>query len=708
MTRRFLLAAVLPLWLAGAGEAQTAPARAGRQPAIPSHTQLRFPPLKPIQIPPVEQYTLPNGMKVYLLEDHELPLVSGTALVRTGNLFDPPEKVGLATMTGMVLRTGGTQARTGDEIDVQLENIAAAVESDIGETSGRVSFSALKENTDEVMGVFRDLLTAPEFRQEKIDLAKNELRSSIARRNDSPSGIASREFANLVYGRDNPYGWTMEYEHLGRIQRDDLVAFYRRYFFPANIMLAVYGDFSTAEMKARIEKLFGGWSYQQPAVPPFPKVPGKPEPGVFLGEKPDVTQTFFEVGHLGGTFRDKDYPALEVMGDILGGGFRSRLFQRVRTQMGIAYSISAYWGANYGHPGLFRAGGSTNSASTAAAIRAVREEIERIRSAPVSAEELKAAKDSVLNSFVFNFDTKSKTLNRLLRYEYFGYPRDFIFQYQKAIEGVTGEDVLRVAKEHLKPERLTIVAVGNPKDFGQPLSSLGLPVNKLDLTIPEPRQESAQADTASLERGRQLLQRVQQALGGAERLAGIRDLTTVSELTMARGGMKARNTNRWVAPEHLRQDSQLPFGKMAVYSDGKTGWIVSPQGAGPLPPPLMQQVRGELFRIYPRLMTSDRIPGRTVNHAGPGLLEISGEGMTVKLYVDEKTGMPVKEAYSSPGMGGAPSQVEEIYGEFREVDGVKAPFRITVMQNGQKFAEANISEYKFNSGLTVEEVSKRP
>jgi len=500
----------------------------------------------------------------------------------------------------------------------------------------------------------------------------------------------------------------MEYEHLARIQRDDLVAFYRRYFFPANLMLAVYGDFSTPEMKARIEKLFAGWTYQQPPVPPFPAVQRKPAPGVFLAEKTDVTQTFFQAGHLGGTLRDKDYPALEVMGDILGGGFRSRLFQRVRTQMGIAYSISAYWGANYNHPGLFRAGGSTSSASTVEAIRAVREEIERIRSAPVSEDELKAAKGSVLNSFVFNFDTKAKTLNRLLRYEYYGDPRDFIFQYQKAIEAVSRDDVLRVAKQHLKPEMMTIVAVGNPKEFGQPLAGLGLPVTAIDLSIPEPKQESVQADPASLERGRQLLRRVQQALGGTARLAAIQDLTVVSELTLARGGMKARQTNRWVAPEHLRQDNQLPYGKMTAYSDGKTGWLVSPQGAGPLPPPMIEQVRGELFRIYPRLMLSDRIPGRTVNYAGSGVLEISSGGFAVRLFVDESTGMPIKESYRSAGKAGPAGEIEEVYGEFREIDGVKMPFKITVTQNGEKFAEADISEYKINSGLTVEEISKRP
>ena len=383
------------------------------------------------------------------------------------------------------MRTGGTGARTGDELDALLENMAASVESSIGETSGRVSFSALRENTDQVLEIFKEILTQPEFRQEKIDLVKTQLRSSISRRNDDAGSIAGREFSELVYGKDTPYGWRTEYSHLNRIQRADLVAFYSRYFFPANVMLAVSGDFSTAEMRGRIEKLFAGWTAQQPAVPPFPAVREKPVPGVYLATKSDITQTFFQLGHLGGVLRDKNYPALEVMADILGGGFRSRLFRRVRTQLGYAYDISAGWGANYGHPGLFVVSGSTKSASTTEALEVIKEEIQKIRSGAVSDDELRAAKDTVLNSFVFNFDRPAKSLNRAVSTDYFGYPKDFIFQYQKAVAGVTKADILRVAKEYLKPENLTIVAVGKPDDFGRPLTALGAPVKEIDLTIPK-------------------------------------------------------------------------------------------------------------------------------------------------------------------------------------------------------------------------------
>src|SRR5262249_18742488 len=245
-------------------------------------------------------------------------------------------------------------------------------------------------------------------------------------RNDDANAIPERELLSLVYGRNTPYGWTIEYEHLARIKRDDLVNFYKRYYFPKNILLAVYGDFSTDQMKEKLEKLFADWKVEQPPVPAFPAVTAKPAPGLYLAEKPDVTQTFFAIGELGGTFRDKDYAALQVAADILGQGFSSRLVQQIRTKLGYAYDITAQWAAGYDHPGTFKISGSTKSASTSETLVAISNELNKLRFAEVSERELADAKDAVLNSFVFFFDNPAKTLSRVMRYEYFGYPKDFL------------------------------------------------------------------------------------------------------------------------------------------------------------------------------------------------------------------------------------------------------------------------------------------
>ncbi|HLH40116.1 MAG TPA: pitrilysin family protein [Bryobacteraceae bacterium] len=671
---------------------------------VPSYKDLKYPPLAQPKIPEPQTFTLSNGMRVFLLEDHELPLISGVAIVRTGNLFDPPDKKGLSQVTADVMRSGGTQSKTGDQIDEQLENVAGSVESGMDETSATVSFSALKESAGQVLDTFKDVLAHPEFRQDKIDLELDQLRSSIARRNDDAQAIPDRELLSIVYGRDTPYGWEIEYADLNHIKREDLIAFYQRYYFPKNIMLAVYGDFSSAEMKDRLEKLFADWKTEQPPVPAFPAMNARPAPGIYLAEKGDVTQTFFALGELGGTLRDKDYAALEVAANILGQGFTSRLMSQIRTRLGYAYAIQAEWAANYNHPGTLRIEGSTKSASTTETIEAIKAEVEKMRTSEVTERELAEAKDSVLNSFVFFFDSPAKTLNRVLRYEYFNYPKDFLFEYRKAVEAVTREDVLRVAKDHFRTDQLTIVAVGNPKDFGKPLTALGK-VTPIDLTIPEPKQDTGRSDAASLAHGRELLQRAQQAMGGADKLAAIRDISEAVEFAMdaSAGGIKMKQHNRYLLPSYFRQDLELPFGKISTYSDGKTGWQMTPQGQQPMPPQVVQQIRGVLFRNLPHAILADHDASLKVNAIAEDTVEISGDGHVLKLQFDASTGLPVKESYQE-----GPAAVDEVLLDWRDTGGVKLPYQKTVIQSGKHFADITIEEYQVNSGIKAEDLSRRP
>ncbi len=525
-----------------------------------------------------------------------------------------------------------------------------------------------------------------------------------------PTGLREREFSDIVYGRNTPYGWSIEYADIDNIQRQDMIDFYHRYYFPANITMEIIGDFSTADMKTKLEQVLGSWKYTQPAVPAFPKVEDQAHPGIFLASKDDTTQTFFHVGELGGELRDKDYPALEVAADILGGGFHSRLFQSVRTKHGWAYNISSSWSANYDHPGTFVISGSTQSAHTVDTLKAIDDELEKIRTTEVTDEELQTAKDTVLNGFVFNFDRPSKTINRLMIYQYYGYPKDFIFEYQKAIAGVTKADVLRVAQQYFQPKKLSYVAVGNPKDFGTPLASLGMKVEPIDLTIPEPKAEAAQADPASLAKGKALLARVQQALGGADKLAAVKDLQFHADLEVYTPGatMKVKQTNSFIAPSTVRQDNELPFMKQSVYSDGTSGWLSGMQGVQNLSPPILRQIHGEAFRQIASLALSDRDPDRTVNQAADGVLEISSkDGESVRITVDEKTGLPAKLGYQqSPAEGG--TAVEEIFSDWRDVDGLHLPFQWSIMQSGKKFAGVTVQDYKINSGLTTEALGKRP
>ncbi len=451
----------------------------------PKHyTDLKFAPPPEIKIPNYTQFRLGNGMTVYLMEDRELPLIRGSAIVRTGDRFEPENQVGLAALTGALLRSGGTQKHTPAQLNQLLEQRAAVIEAGISTTSGNTSFNTLSEDLPEVFDLFAEVIQQPAFDQNQLTVERVQLQGSIARRNDDPNQIVNREFDKLIYGNQSPYARTIEYRTLANISRDDVIRFYQRSFVPSNIILGIVGDFNTAEMRSRIEAKFGDWNPKAEAkLPALPSVTQAKQGGIFFVNQPQLNQSYIQIGHLGGQLNSPDYPALTVMEDVLSG-FGRRLFNEVRSRQGLAYSVSASWSAQFDYPGEFVASGETRSTATVPFIQSVMKEIDRIRKDPISERELTLAKDTVLNSFIFNFQNSGQTLSRLLRYEYYGYPKDFIFQYRKAVEATTIADVQQAANKYLQPEKIVTIVVGSQKEINPPLSSLSQPVTTVDITIP--------------------------------------------------------------------------------------------------------------------------------------------------------------------------------------------------------------------------------
>jgi len=672
---------------------------------LPVYQTLKFPPLKQVQLPKVEQFTLPNGLKVMILENHELPLASGSLRVRTGSLLEPADKAGLSGIVGQVMRSGGTKKRNGDALNAKLELIAATVEAGIGDDSGSVGFNCLKENFDEVLELFKEVIVEPVFPQDRLDLVLTQTRSGISRRNDDPGGILNREFQNLVYGKDTAYGDREEYSTIANVKREDLVAFHDRYFFPANAMLSIYGDVDSAAVKAKLEKLFADWTTQRPAVPAFPAVTKQKAAGVYIADKSDTEQTFFSIGHIGGKLSDKDYAALTVMSNILGGAgtFSNRLMQSIRSDKSLAYGISSSWSADYLHEGTFRITGSTAAATTDQAIMESLKEVKRMREEMVGPTELEAAKQRVENTFVFSFASPVQTLNRLMNYQYYGYPSDFINRYKDAVSKVTAQDILRVAKEYIKPEEFTIVAIGQTEKFADKLKALG-EVKKLDISIPQPKAEAAKADAGSLAAGKAAIDKIAATVGGKDKIAGVNDYvqSISSELNMGGNKVNVKQTNSWLKPMVFRQVNELPFGKIIAFFDGEKGFLKAPQGEQPLAGPFAAQVKGQLQRDYFAILQSHEVAGRSVNLVKEGELELKdANGSMLKLFYDPKTMLPSKLAFTEGGIG-----AEIGYGDFKEVSGLKLPMQLNITQNGQVSTQT-VTDWKLNTGLTVAAMSSK-
>jgi zinc protease len=447
-------------------------------------------PWKQIPVPPLHQFkpveptriNLPNGVTLFLEEDHELPFISGFIRIRGGSRDVPADKVGLVGLYGETWRTSGTAKASGDVLDDTLAAKAASIETGGGAAATSLTWSSFTTDFDSVFATSLDLLLHPAFQQAKLDLAKRSEISGILRRNDDASSIATREAVQIAYGKDNPYGRQAQIATVSAVTLPDLTAWHDKTVTGENLIVGVIGDFDTATMEQKLRSAFApipAGTKLVSTLPPFTE----PKPGIYFASKSDVDQSNIYMVGLGTREDNPDYYALSVMNEVFSGGFGSRVVQQIRTKLGLAYDVGGSFGAAYDHPGLFAVGLGTKSSSTVPATKATLDEIARLRTVPPTEAELKRAKDDLLNSFIFRYDSPEKVLSEQVTLAVYGYPSDFLERYRDAIEKVTSADVARVAQKYIQPEKLAIVVVGNTPEITPPLSIIG-PVTILDTAIP--------------------------------------------------------------------------------------------------------------------------------------------------------------------------------------------------------------------------------
>jgi zinc protease len=397
----------------------------------------------------------------------------------------------MVSLYGQTWRTSGTKSASGDALDVQLASKAARIETGGSIATTSLAWSSLKGDFDSVFGTAADLLMHPDFKADKLTLAKRQMEARIARRNDDAAEIAGREATQLVYGPTNPYARLSQYATVEAVTLDDLKAWHDRTVVPNGMLIGVSGDFDSAQMEAKLRAVFDPLPRGQVLGSAKADFPG-PTPGVYFVDKPDVDQSNVFIVGLGTQQDNPDFYALSIMNEVFSGGFGSRVFQYVRTKLGLAYEVDGNFSAAYDHPGIFYSVAATKSVSTVPATQAVLEEIGRLKTKPPTPEELHNAKDQELNSFIFNYDTPEKTLNEQVTLAFYKYPADFLEKYKDGIEKVSAADVTRVANKYIDVSKLAILVVGNKSEIQPPLSTLGK-VTDLDISIPPPPAHPAAA-----------------------------------------------------------------------------------------------------------------------------------------------------------------------------------------------------------------------
>lgn len=666
--------------------------------------QIPIPKLPEFHPQPPKRFVLPNGMVVLLQEDHELPLIDGIMRIRGGSRDEPAAKVGLVDIYGQVWRTGGTQARTGDQLDDFLEARAAKIETSSGTDSTFVSFASMKPDFDDVFKIFVELIEKPAFREDKLPLAKNLMDTAIARRNDDIDEIARRVSTQLAYGKDNPYARVPEYATVDAVMRDDLVRWHETYVHPNDVILGVVGDFDANKMEATVRQAFAAWAKgPQPQSPKITFAPAKP--GLYFVSKEDVNQSEIRFVEPGITRNNPDYFPASVLNEAFGGGFASRLFTDLRTEKGLAYSVGGGIGSSYDHPGILRLAIGTKSQTTAAAIKGMNEEVDKLLSDPPGSNELQHAKDAILNALVFSFDSKEKILREQMTYEYYGYPLDFLDRFRVGVEKSTTDDVARVAHKYIHKEQFATLIVGNPGEIGNQLSELG-PVTPVDISIP-PRggAKQAMAPAGSNPEGKALAAKVAQALGGEAKLQpikAVRQKVTATRKT-EQGEMPLQIEELTVFPDQQWLKMQTPMGEMNMVVCPKGSFMSMGGQVRDMPSSQRQESVQDEKReiIYVAQHVNDpkfqfAVTGKEkIGNVDAAILDVNADGSPVKWYVDPQSGRILRIVAERTGEQGPMTQTVDL-SDWRDVDGVKLPFKRTITMNGEPSGTAEVQQVQFN------------
>jgi zinc protease len=468
--------ATLGLWLTVAGIASV-----GAQ-SIPDRPEkLTFPALNYEPPDPADyRVQLKSGPVAYVVPDRELPLINISVSVKAGSYLEPAGKEGLADLAGYLLTKGGTKSWKADDLDEHVAFLAARLSSSVGDTSGDVNLNLLSKDLDAGLKILREVLTEPGFEADKLQLRKEQDLQSMKQRNDDPRGIERRERYRLVYGDDFFLNRLATKASIDSITRDDLKAFHRRWFVPGNFVVAVNGDFDRTAMIAKLEKLFAKWPFKGAKPPEIPSRYSLAKPGVYVVEK-DVPQGRVNVVMPGIHRDDPDFLASQIMNDILGGGgFTSRIMNRVRSDEGLAYSAGSALPGGIHYPQYFIAGFQSKSPTVAYATSIVMEELGRIAKAAVTDEELATAKKSFIETFPQAFATKGQVASRFADDEMtgrFAQHPDYWKTYRARMDKVTAADVRRVAERFMKLDRAFILVVGNKAEILK-----GHPDHKVKLT----------------------------------------------------------------------------------------------------------------------------------------------------------------------------------------------------------------------------------
>jgi zinc protease len=669
-----------------------------------------------VKFPPYAFKTLANGLQVIAVSHHEQPAVSLRLIVRAGAAQDPEGRPGVAALVATLLDQG-TTTRSAEQIANAIDSIGGALGTGAGSDLSFIQAIVMKDSLNFALDLVSDVAQRPAFAPEEIERQRQQSLSGMRVSYDDPEFLANIVFDRLVYGF-HPYGRPQAGtpETLAALTRNDLAAYHKKWFGANNAILAIVGDVTPEEAFAGAERAFGGWT-QSAAEVVKPIEPPPPTRRVVVIDKPGAVQTEIRVGNLAIPRKNDDFMAMDLAAKVLGGEGANRLHRVLRSERGLTYGASADFNA-LKQSGDIVAQTNTRSETTGETLRLMIDEVSKLLRERVGERELDGAQEYLTGSFPLTIETPSQIALQILNAVFFGLNMNDLQTYRERVDAVTVDDVQRVARSYLHPDKLTIVLVGDASAFVKQLPGAGfdkfevIPASELDLSSADLRRKPAAAGGRGgfqpvsymvPDAARTLLDKAIAAKGGLAKLQAIKTVR-------AEGTMTAQSAGKPIAfpivtsieyPDRFRVDAAMPGGTVTqVYADGRY-WVADPAGVKELPPaargPIQSSVQRDIVRVLVKAATGALVV-REVDADEPSLsgIEISGDGLApLTLLINRDNGLIAKARYVADPEG----RSEESYSDYRNVTGIQVPFHTVVRRAGLTPLERDMKTVRFNVPL---------
>ena len=732
MTVRARTAFTILVVIVALGRASTAWAQAADWPEDRPPRPL---PAREVKFPPYQIRTLSNGLQVIAVAHHEQPAVSLRLIIRAGGAQDPADKSGVATLVAALLDQG-TTTKDAEQIASSVDSIGALVGTGAGSDLSFINAVVMKDSFAFGLDMVSDLARNPAFAPEELERQRQQILSGLKVGYEDPDYIAGMVFDRLVYGF-HPYGRpdSGTPQSINSITRNDLVAFHKAWFGANNAILAIVGDVSHEEAFAGAERAFGKWGHSE-SVPAKPVEPPPPTRRVVVIDRPGAVQTEIRVGNIGLPRRHKDYLALDLAINILGGEGGNRLHRVLRSDRGLTYGASADVNA-LKDTGNIVADTDTRSEVTGEALRLIVDEFWRLQRQRVQDGELADAQAYLTGSFPLTIETPSAIALQVLNAVFYGLDLNDLQTYRERVNAITPDDIQRVAREYLRPDRLSIVLVGDASVFAKQLAGVGfdqferIPLADLDLGSADLKrrgpptnrlqpasfrvlpQAPAAAGTAGRDQSasvRDVIARAVRAKGGLEKLRSIRTVKVTSTTTMSgtAGPVTIATTSYVEYPGSFRVDARMPSGPVVkVFSAGEC-WVqdgrvvrqASPAEADQMQGTIQRDVIGLLLALADGKVPATRLPdvveqGRSLTAIGVG-----GSAMrAMVLLLDPTTDLISAQRYDATAVTGARETVEEQFSDYRSVNGLQVAFAAVVQAAGFPVLTRQVRTFEYNVPL---------